>query len=136
MNSALIDRSSLLARKTNMAGGEFEKDIVSKSIEYAAGRLKLSNIKNLQTKAIRSALKGEDVFVNLPTGYGKSAIFQAIPLCKDFVRTATVAASAASTQIPSAFPGETGQTSAGGTTRSRAALSIEVIHYTQGRRKN
>ena len=118
-----------------MAGGEFEED-VSKSIEYAAGRLKLSNIKNLQTKSIRSALKGEDVFVNLPTGYGKSAIFQAIPLCKDFVRTATVAASAASTQIPSAFPGETGQTSAGGTTRSRAALSIEVIHYTQGRRKN
>ena len=84
-----------------MAGGEFKEDIVSKSIEYVAGRLKLSNFKNLQTKAIRSALKGEDVFVNLPTGYGKSAIFQAIPLCKDFVRTTTdtVAASAASTQI-------------------------------------
>ena len=86
-----------------MAGGEFKEDIVSKSIEYAAGRLKLSNFKNLQTKAIRSALKGEDVFVNLPTGYGKSAIFQAIPLCKDFVHTTTdtVAASACSASAAS-----------------------------------
>ena len=103
-----------------MAGGEFKEDIVSKSIEYVAGRLKLSNFKNLQTKAIRSALKGEDVFVNLPTGYGKSAIFQAIPLCKDFVHTTTVAASAvlqACTQIPSAFPDR-------------------ANHYMQGKRKN
>ena len=29
---------------------------------------------------------GQDVFVNLPTGFGKSVIFQAAPFCWDFLR--------------------------------------------------
>ena len=37
-------------------------------------------------KALEHALLGHDVFVNLPTGYGKSVIFHAIPLCSDFLR--------------------------------------------------
>lgn len=53
-----------------------EGDLLSKSLEYAVERLKLSSFKELQSKAIKSAVKGEDVFVNLPTGYGKSAIFK------------------------------------------------------------
>lgn len=104
-----------------------EGDLLSKSLEYAAERLKLSSFKELQSKAIKSAVKGEDVFVNLPTGYGKSAIFQANSLCKYFfVRTTTVAAS---TPYPSASTPEAAQSSGGWEVlySHRTALSIEVI---------
>lgn len=61
-------------------------EIIQKSLEHAASTLKISHFKDLQAKAIRAALEGKDVFVNLKTGYGKSAIFQALPLCTDFIR--------------------------------------------------
>lgn len=117
----IYNHKYIFERLQNMASDE--GDLLSKSLEYAVERLKLSSFKELQSKAIKSAVKGEDVFVNLPTDYGKSAIFQAISLCKDFfVRTTTVAAS---TPSPSASTPEAAQSS--GAYSHRTALSIEVI---------
>ena len=38
-----------------------------------------------QRKAIRSFFHGKNVFVNLPTGFGKSLIFQCLPTVVDIV---------------------------------------------------
>lgn len=38
-----------------------------------------------QQDAIKAFFKGKDVFVNLPTGFGKSLIFQCLPLVADIV---------------------------------------------------
>ena len=38
-----------------------------------------------QQKAIRSFFQGKNVFVNLPTGFGKSLIFQCLPIVADIV---------------------------------------------------
>ena len=46
----------------------------------------LTGIKELreeQEKALRSFIKGEDLYFSAPTGYGKSFIFQALPLIVD-----------------------------------------------------
>ena len=56
-------------------------------MKYAAQRLKIDAFKELQASAISCVLKGEDVFVSLPTGFGKSAIYQALPLSFDFLRS-------------------------------------------------
>tara|TARA_B110000881_G_C18512965_1_gene483294 strand:+ start:108 stop:602 length:495 start_codon:yes stop_codon:yes gene_type:complete len=55
------------------------------SIQYASRILKLNSIKPQQHAALKHLLRGRDVFVNLPTGYGKSTIFHGAPLCKDFL---------------------------------------------------
>ena len=57
----------------------FREQISKKCLEYASERLKFSSFKELQTKAILSALKGRDVFVNLPTGYGKVVYLRRSP---------------------------------------------------------
>ena len=38
-----------------------------------------------QQEAIKAFFKGENVFVNLPTGFGKSLIFQRLPILVDIV---------------------------------------------------
>ena len=40
----------------------------------------VSLLRERQLQALYSFVSGEDVFVNLPTGYGKSLIFQMAPL--------------------------------------------------------
>ena len=44
------------------------------------------NLKDKQRKVILSFVKGEDVFVVLPTGFGKSLCFACLPLIFDRVR--------------------------------------------------
>ena len=44
------------------------------------------NLKDEQRKVILSFVKGEDVFVVLPTGFGKSLCFTCLPLIFDRVR--------------------------------------------------
>ena len=41
----------------------------------------LREFKPQQMKAIECIVRGEDVFVTLPTGFGKSAIYQSLPFC-------------------------------------------------------
>jgi superfamily II DNA helicase RecQ len=40
-------------------------------------------LKEEQDKAVRDLLKGKDVFAVLPTGYGKSLIYQAFVRARD-----------------------------------------------------
>ena len=45
-----------------------------------------STLKPQQMQALESFTRGRDTFVNLPTGFGKSVIFQLAPLCVDYVK--------------------------------------------------
>ena len=48
-------------------------------IEDASRQIKLC-LKEKQVEAIQSFLSGHDIFVSLPTGYGKSVIYAILPL--------------------------------------------------------
>jgi len=52
--------------------GQFSSNILQ--------RFGLTELKNEQKKALFYLLSGKDVFVNLPTGFGKSLIYQLSPL--------------------------------------------------------
>lgn len=70
----------------------WSENCLQKSIEYAARKLQIAKFKDLQVAAIKAVLRGQYIFVSLCTGYGKSAIFQAIPLCIDHLRCTTAEA--------------------------------------------
>ena len=57
----------------------------SSSLSYALSCLKCEQmkLKDKQVEAIRAVYDGEDVFLWLPTGYGKSVCYQAIPFLFD-----------------------------------------------------
>ena len=46
-------------------------------------KLGYPTIKPEQLEAVESLLKGEDVFLSVPTGFGKSLVFQMLPFCAD-----------------------------------------------------
>ena len=58
---------------------------VSKAIEEVSGYLEVT-LKEKQREAIERFCSGNDVFVSLPTGYGKSLIFAMLPLVFDKIR--------------------------------------------------
>ena len=43
-------------------------------------------LKDKEVEAMSSFLKGKDTFVSLPTGYGKSIIYAALPLAFDYLK--------------------------------------------------
>ena len=53
--------------------------------EHACSRLGLNALKKQQSEALDAYLRGHDVFICLPTGFGKSVVFQAAPMCWDFL---------------------------------------------------
>ena len=55
------------------------------AIDSAVEAVGLKALKSLQCEAIRSFTEGHDVFVSLPTGYGKSFCFILLPLVFDHV---------------------------------------------------
>ena len=58
---------------------------VSKAIKEVSGCLEIT-LKEKQYEAIEGFCSGNDVFVSLPTGYGKSLIFAVLPLVFDKMR--------------------------------------------------
>ena len=46
----------------------------------------ISSLKTKQQEAIKAFMNGKDVFVSLPTGYGKSLIYLLLPLIFDRVK--------------------------------------------------
>jgi ATP-dependent DNA helicase RecQ len=68
---------------------QFSADELSRSLHSAADKLGIDDFHPQQRSALEAFLRGHDVFVNLPTGFGKSMIFQAAPFCWDFLRQAT-----------------------------------------------
>ena len=60
-----------------------------KAIENAvdAACLELGvELKNHQRDSIEAVLEEKDIFVTLPTGYGKSMIFHLLPVCARYLR--------------------------------------------------
>ena len=53
------------------------------AIIESAKAIGIDELKQEQYLAIDSILRGKDTFVSLPTGYGKSVVFAAIPLAFD-----------------------------------------------------
>ena len=43
-----------------------------------------TSIRPQQREALQHLLSGRDTFINLPTGFGKSLIFELAPLCFDY----------------------------------------------------
>ena len=56
---------------------------LSGALQCGASKLGLPEFKPEQREAIRSALCVRDMFVTLPTGFGKSVIYQALPYCME-----------------------------------------------------
>jgi len=56
------------------------KAIFETSLQSILPRFGLTELKDEQKKALFYLLSGKDVFVNLPTGFGKSLIYQLSPL--------------------------------------------------------
>ena len=54
-------------------------------ISDVARRFGLDKLKQKQKDAIMSFVQGRDVFVSLPTGYGKSIIYAALPFIFDSI---------------------------------------------------
>ena len=57
---------------------------LTEAINYGKKKLCLDTLKETQIEADAAFLHGEDVFVNLPNGYGKSIIFQIAPFCHEY----------------------------------------------------
>ena len=55
-------------------------------VSTAIGRLGYDMLKPKQEAALLSFLGGRDVFVSLPTGYGKSLCYAALPATFDSLR--------------------------------------------------
>lgn len=64
------------AAAARAAGGSLDE-----VVDSCASRLGISKLKKQQHEAIVSVLAGKDVFVSLPTGFGKSVIYNIIPIC-------------------------------------------------------
>lgn len=56
------------------------------AIIESAKILGIKQFKQKQVAAIESFLSGKDTFVSLPTGYGKSVIYAALPLAFDTLK--------------------------------------------------
>ena len=54
-----------------------------KAIEELTRSIDLRQLKPIQLEAVESFVSGQDTFVALPTGYGKSVIFAVLPLLFD-----------------------------------------------------
>ena len=51
------------------------------SLKEASLQFGVTELKKQQEKAVEASLCGKNVFASLPTGYGKSLIYQLLPLC-------------------------------------------------------
>ena len=59
---------------------------IQAAIRKSGLALGFPELKDKQIEAMSSFLKGKDTFVSLPTGYGKSIIYAALPLAFDYLK--------------------------------------------------
>ena len=67
----------------------FSEESISAAITDSMSLVGVEEPKKEQSQAIRSFVSGRDVFVALPTGYGKSFCYALLPLVFDRLRAAT-----------------------------------------------
>ena len=61
------------------------EDKWKEAFEAVKAQFELTDLLPEQQEAIKVFFKGKNVFVNLPTGFGKSLIFQSLPIVADIV---------------------------------------------------
>ena len=61
------------------------KEKWKEAFEAVKAQFALTDLLPEQQEAIKAFFKGKNVFVNLPTGFGKSLIFQSLPIVVDSV---------------------------------------------------
>ena len=73
---------------TNLEGvsNEHQASVSESVIQDVAQQIGISRLKPKQMEAILAFLSGKDVFVTLPTGYGKSIIFALLPAVFNRIR--------------------------------------------------
>ena len=59
---------------------------VQETIKTAAQMMGIESLKAKQVKAVEAFVSGHDVFVSLPTGYGKTVIYAVLPGTFDLIR--------------------------------------------------
>ena len=62
---------------------------LERKLESAAKAIGITELKDEQRKVVLSFVRGNDVFVSLPTGYGKSVCFAVLPFLFDRIRDRT-----------------------------------------------
>ena len=69
-----------------MADGSFADSTFASALAFSLEKLGLSSVslKEEQRAAIKAVYEGTDVFVCLPTGYGKSLCYQTLPFVMDY----------------------------------------------------
>ena len=65
----------------------YAKENVDAAIDFATETAGLRSLKKEQREAIHAFTSGKDVFVALPTGYGKSYCYALLPLVFDKLRS-------------------------------------------------
>ena len=63
--------------------GEARDNLWGKAIEKVKNVFGIPSLHAEQEEALRQFFSNQDVFVNLPTSFGKSLIFQATPIMAD-----------------------------------------------------
>ena len=67
--------------------GMCEQDTrIEEVVLRAVQRLGFADLRPQQMEAIKTFMQGKDVFVSLPTGYGKSLIYSVLPYAYDELR--------------------------------------------------
>ena len=64
---------------------------VREIIVESGKKLGFDKLKDKQIEAVRHFIEGKDVFVSLPTGYGKSIIYALLPFAFDKLKGKNVA---------------------------------------------
>ncbi len=79
-SSAFVEMALVNAWKTDVTANP---SLLASVVEYGLQKLGYERIKPEQLTAIQSLLKGINVFMSVPTGFGKSLVYQLLPFCAE-----------------------------------------------------
>ena len=68
-----------------MATGQFREDLWRKAFLSVQEQFHIEQLIPEHKQCIRACLEKGNVFVNLPTGFGKSLVFQCLPIVVDII---------------------------------------------------
>ena len=75
-----------MASRTFHESRHVDENKLASAVTTAAARLGLPDLKPCQEKAVKTFVMGQDLFLSLPTGYGKSFCYSSLPLIYDCLK--------------------------------------------------